>query len=150
MKKREPRISIRRARADEIPACAILYERAGRAAFTWRPKNYFERRNFLRHARSEEIWVAVRDGKILGVLGFRRPERFIHHLYVARRHQGRGIGTRLIASVRRASKGRLELKVDAANKKAIAFYESRGFRRAKGKGATGLDWGKRWWRYTLS
>ena len=146
---RKKRISIRRARASEIPACAVLYERVGRAAFIWRPKEYFERKNFLRHSLSEEIYVAVRGGKILGLLAFRRPENFIHHFYVARRAQGKGIGTRLLAFVRRKSKGPLELKVDAANKSASAFYESRGFRRAKGRDATGLDWGKRWWRYRL-
>jgi ribosomal protein S18 acetylase RimI-like enzyme len=118
-------LEVRRARPDEIPACAELYVRVLRDTFTWQPPERHHREDFLHAAREEEIYVAVRDGEILGLAAFYRPQHFLHSLYVARR--GEGIGKALLDHVSAACGGTLSLKVQAPNVRAQAFYAREGF-----------------------
>ncbi|CAN7502468.1 GNAT family N-acetyltransferase [Phenylobacterium sp. LjRoot225] len=118
-------LEIRRARPEELPACADLYVRVLRDTFTWLPPERHSREEFLRAARDEEIYVAVRDGRIVGLAGFYRPMNFIHSLYVDDR--GRGIGRALLDEVSRRAGGPISLKVQQANLRAQAFYAREGF-----------------------
>ncbi len=119
-------MDVRRARSDEIGICADLYVRVLRDTFTWLPPERHRRDDFLRAARDEEIYVAVEDGRVLGLAGFYRPQNFIHSLYVDAR--GRGIGRRLLGHVLLvAEPGPVSLKVQAPNLRAQAFYEREGF-----------------------
>jgi len=136
-------ITIRRAKPAELKVCAELYERAGAAAFRWRPKNWFRARDFLRFAEEEEVSVAVSRGAILGILSFFRPHNFIHCLYVDPAAQGFGIGSALIKASEGFTDGPLSLKVDEPNAKARAFYVEHGFVET---GESGLDQGVRWLR----
>jgi GNAT superfamily N-acetyltransferase len=136
-------VTVRRARDDELRICAALYERTGNEAFTWRPKNFFHARDFLRFAEEEEVTVAVARGAILGILVFFRPHNFIHCLYVDPAAQGFGIGTALIKAAEKFADGPLSLKVDEPNAKARAFYAKHGF---VPQGETGIDQGMRWLR----
>lgn len=136
-------ITIRRARADERDAAAALYERAGNEAFTWRPPGWFKAADFLDHTKTEEVYVAVSNGAILGVLAFFRPSNFIHSLYVEPSAQGFGIGAALVEAAAKIADGPLALKVDEPNTKARAFYAKLGFVDA---GESGLDAGVRWLR----
>jgi ribosomal protein S18 acetylase RimI-like enzyme len=118
---------VRRARPDELPACADLYVRVLRETFTWIPPERHRREDFLRAAREEEVFVAVEaDGRILGLAALYRPQSFLHSLYVDVR--GRGVGKALIDHVSRAAPGPLSLKVQAPNRRAQAFYAREGFR----------------------
>ena len=119
------RPEIRRARPEELPACADLYVRVLTDTFTWLPAERHDRREFLRSARNEEIYVALEAGRIVGVAGFFRPMNFIHSLYVAER--GRGIGKALLDHLAKGAGGPLSLKVQAANVRAQAFYAREGF-----------------------
>jgi len=118
-------LEIRRARPGELPACADLYVRVLTETFTWLPAERHDRREFLRSARDEEIYVAVEAGRIVAVAGFFRPMNFIHSLYVDER--GRGIGKALLDHLAKAAGGALSLKVQAANRRAQAFYAREGF-----------------------
>ena len=118
-------LEIRRARPEEIEACADLYLRVLVDTFTWLPPDRHDRREFLRSVREEEILVAVEGGRILGLAGFYRPLNFLHSLYVAER--GRGIGKALLDHVCRRADGVVSLKVQAANHRAQAFYAREGF-----------------------
>ena len=118
-------LEIRRARPEEISACADLYLRVLTETFTWIPPGRHDRREFLRAAPDEEVYVAVEAGRIIGVAGFYRPMRFIHSLYVTER--GRGIGKALLDHVIERACGPVSLKVQAANKRAQAFYAREGF-----------------------
>jgi ribosomal protein S18 acetylase RimI-like enzyme len=138
-------VTIRRARADELEACAELYERAGNDAFKWRPKNWFKAADFLAHAKNEEVYVADSHGAILGMMAFFRPSNFIHSLYVDPSAQGFGIGTALVRVAEKIADGPLALKVDEPNVRAREFYERLGFRSA---GESGIDAGIRWLRLT--
>ena len=118
-------LEIRRARPDELQACADLYVKVLTDTFTWLPAERHDRGEFLRSAREEEIYVALDAGRIVGVAGFYRPMNFIHSLYVAER--GRGIGRSLLHHLAAAARGPLSLKVQAANRRAQAFYAREGF-----------------------
>jgi ribosomal protein S18 acetylase RimI-like enzyme len=118
-------MEIRRARTDELGACADLYVRVLRDTFTWVPPDRHKRDDFLRAAQDEEIYVAIEAGRIVGLAGFYRPQNFLHSLYVDGRD--RGVGKALLDHVTREADGPLSLKVQAPNLKAQAFYRREGF-----------------------
>lgn len=131
---------IRRARPDEIEACADLYLRVLTQTFTWLAPERHDRGEFLRSARSEEIYVALAGGRIVGLAGFYRPMNFIHSLYVETR--GQGIGKALLDHLDQTAGGPLSLKVQAANRRAQAFYAREGFvvtERGRDAGSD-IDW----------
>ncbi len=117
---------IRLATADELAACAALYEAVLRETFTWTKPDTHRAADFLRHARDEEIYAAFEGGRLAGIAAFYRPANFLHSLYVAER--GRGIGRALLDYVSQAADGPLSLKVQTANSRAQAFYIREGFR----------------------
>jgi ribosomal protein S18 acetylase RimI-like enzyme len=121
----DTRLQVRRARPDELGACADLYVRVLRETFTWLPPERHRREDFLRAARDEEIYVAVEAGRILGIAAFYRPQSFLHSLYVDVR--GRGVGKALLEQVMAIADGPLSLKVQAPNLRAQAFYRREGF-----------------------
>lgn len=118
-------MEIRRARTDELGACADLYVRVLSDTFTWVPADRHKRDDFLRAAKEEEIFVAVEAGRIIGIAALFRPQHFLHSLYVDSRE--RGVGKALLDHVLRQAEGVLSLKVQAPNLRAQAFYRREGF-----------------------
>ena|SRR5437899_6879654 len=118
-------MEVRRARSEELGACADLYVRVLSETFTWLPPERHSREDFLRAAREEEVYVAVEDGRILGLAACFRPQNFLHSLYVDSR--GRGVGKALLDHLLGAADGPLSLKVQAPNRRAQAFYRREGF-----------------------
>jgi ribosomal protein S18 acetylase RimI-like enzyme len=118
-------MEIRRARTDELGACADLYVRVLRETFTWLPPDRHKRDDFLRAAKEEEIFVAVEGERIVGLAAFYRPQNFLHSLYVDGR--GVGVGKALLDHLIAAADGPLSLKVQAPNRRAQAFYRREGF-----------------------
>ena len=116
---------VRRARADELGACADLYQRVLRETFTWLPAERHRREDFLRFSRDEEVYVAVRDGTVVGIAGYYRPQSFLHSLYVDVR--GEGVGKALLDHVIGVAQGTLSLKVQLPNIHAQRFYAREGF-----------------------
>ena len=119
------RLEIRRARPDELQACADLYAAVLRETFTWLAPESHDPREFLRAARDEEVYVALEDARLVGVASLYRPMNFVHSLYVTER--GRGIGKALLDHLGALSDKPLSLKVQAANLRAQAFYAREGF-----------------------
>ena len=118
-------VEVRRARPDELGACADLYVRLLSDTFTWLPRDRHRREDFLRAAREEEVYVAVEERRILGLAAFYRPQNFLHSLYVDARR--RGIGKALLDHIAATADGPLSLKVQAPNLRAQAFYRREGF-----------------------
>ena len=134
---------IRRARPEELAACAEIYVRVLTDTFIWAPPDRHRADDFLRAAREEEVFVAVDGGagRIVGMAALYRPQRFLHSLYVTER--GRGIGKALLDRVLAATGGELSLKCQAANTLAQAFYVREGFRCTE----AGEDGGVAWLRF---
>jgi len=118
-------LEVRRARSDELGACADLYVRVLRETFTWLPPERHHREDFLRFAKEEEVYVAAEAGQVLGIASFFRPQNFLHSLYVDAR--GGGIGKILLDHVAASADGPISLKVQAPNLRAQAFYRREGF-----------------------
>ncbi|MCR5878252.1 GNAT family N-acetyltransferase [Phenylobacterium sp. J367] len=118
-------LTVRPARLEELPACADLYVKVLRDTFTWQPPERHRREDFARAAREEEIYVAVLQGRIVGLAGFYRPQNFLHSLYVTER--GLGVGKALLDYVGSVAAGPVSLKVQAPNVRAQKFYAREGF-----------------------
>lgn len=137
---------LRPARADEAEALARLHVAVWRA--TYRDYATPEAVALLDEARrlpawqaalgaqtpGAAVWVAARDGAILGVVSV-APSAHpafggrleIKHLYVALEAQGQGIGRRLLAHVLdSAGPGGVALAVVRQNAPARAFYARMG------------------------
>lgn len=72
--------------------------------------------------------VAEEDGRIVGVVAVRGGTH-LYHLFVAERHHGRGLGTRLWAHARAAAGHDGPFTVNASAN-AVAFYLRLGFQSA--------------------
>ena len=86
----------------------------------------------------DEVFVAVLDSKIVGVIGYCRDYLSTDYSYwlgwfmVAPKYQGQGIGTQLLERVERElrrypSIGRLFVSTEGTNAKATDFYKAHGF-----------------------
>lgn len=123
---------IRPAAADELAACADLYEEVQADTFTWvRPDRLPTAEDFLTDARDETVYVAMLDGRLVGVAAVYVPDNFLHSLFVSER--GKGVGKALLGYVCDRANGPVSLKVQAPNLRAEAFYLREGFR-AIGRG----------------
>ena len=76
--------------------------------------------------RSERVWVAEHADRIVGYAS--ADGEFLNHLYVLPEHQGRGIGTALLAAVMEHSRDGMKLWTFEPNEGAIRFYVRHGFR----------------------
>ncbi len=132
---------VRRARPEELGACADLYVRVLRETFTWVEPTRHRREDFLRAAREEEVYMALDQGRLVGVAAVYAPQNFLHSLYVTDR--GRGIGRLMLDHIAERLDGPMALKCQAANRKAQAFYEREGFLATD----AGEDNGVAWIRY---
>ena len=74
---------------------------------------------------ANEIWVAESDDGLVGFIAF--APGWVNQLYVAPKHQGRGVGTALLALAQRGN-ATLHLWAFKVNVEAIEFYRRRGFR----------------------
>lgn len=131
-------LTLRRARPDELQACARIYVGVLTDTFTWLAPDRHNEADFLAAAREEEIYVAVEAGRIVGMAALYRPQSFLHSLYVTER--GRGIGKLLLHHVLAVAGGRLSLKCQAANAGAQAFYVREGFRCTEAGEDGGIPW----------
>ncbi|WP_323122293.1 GNAT family N-acetyltransferase [Burkholderia alba] len=120
-------ISVRRARAGDIPALRALYLSARRETFVWQPAAAFQLADFDMQTRDEWQWIAEHDGELAGFISLWEPDRFIHHLYVDRSRHRRGVGGALLRALPDWPATRYRLKCLCANGAALAFYRACGF-----------------------
>lgn len=135
---RAPALQVRRARPEELAACADLYVQVLRDTFTWLPPERHKQADFLAAARDEEIFVALVGDRLVGLAALYRPQAFLHSLYVTER--GRGIGRALLDAVLAATGGPLQLKCQAANRRAQDFYAREGFECVEAGEDGGIAW----------
>lgn len=82
---------------------------------------------FLSQVAGESLLVARVQGEIAGFVAIWVAENFIHHLFVAPAHQGRGIGAALLAHCETLYGLPLSLKCLETNRRACRFYERNGW-----------------------
>jgi len=124
--------SLRRGRADDADALALILRSATTDAMPWLPNLHTpdEDRAFLRDVvlAHDEVWIAEEDGVVVGfaAVGARDGEDFLQHMYVAPAFQGRGVGDALLAQAKRMRPRGLKWWVFQRNEGARRFYERRG------------------------
>ena len=133
-----PGLTVRRARPEELGACAALYVQVLRETFTWVDPARHREADFYRAAREEEVYVALEDDRIVGLAALFAPQNFLHSLYVTDR--GRGIGKALLDHIVETLDGPLQLKCQVANKRAQHFYSREGFQVTENGSDDGVAW----------
>jgi len=120
--------TLKRLALTDMDAAALVHRAAFDHALPWLAGLHTaaEDRWFFREGVFSqcEIWGAVDDKALLGVVAFR--EDWIDQLYVLPHAQGHGIGTELL-SVAQSAFDRLQLWTFQRNLEARRFYERRGF-----------------------
>ena len=119
-------LTIRAGGEADLAACAALYGRVVRETFTWFDASELTDAPFWAAAEAEELFVAERNGALVGFASFFRPDQFLHSLYVERGARGQGVGSALLEQVRLIASGSIALKVQKLNAAAIDFYRRRG------------------------
>ena len=120
---------LRRALASDAAALAALHLAARRQAMPYLPELHSDAE--VRAWMSDtlltraEVWVADIAGQPVGYLALVGDS--LDHLYVAPLHQGRGVGSLLLAKAKALRPAGLRLYAFQKNVRARAFYEARGF-----------------------
>lgn len=120
-------LRIRRAEIADVDAVASVFTRAiSTFDFVKKIHTAEEDRAFWRDVvfAENDIWVAERDGRILGIITLRPG--WITHLHIDPDHWGHGTGSALIAHAQ-SDNTRLQLWCFQANARARALYERHGF-----------------------
>lgn len=103
------------ARADALPELTMMHSEADTRAYLVQvvanPSNH--------------VWVAERDGMIVGFLSLR--EDWVDHLYLRPGWYRQDIGTALLDVAKRERPRGLRLYCFQCNSRARAFYEASGF-----------------------
>jgi GNAT superfamily N-acetyltransferase len=73
----------------------------------------------------QDVVVAEDDGRVAGFIAMTHA-KVVEHLYVHPDHQGRGIGSVLLAEAKRRMPGGFRLWVFQENRRARRFYERHG------------------------
>ncbi|MBC53349.1 MAG: GNAT family N-acetyltransferase [Gammaproteobacteria bacterium] len=97
--------------------------------FTWLEPASMRLSDFDRHTLSEAIWVAEREGTVVGFVSVDEGDNFIHNLFVMPQWVGHGIGSQLLAIALENIAGPARLKCLVANARAIAFYHANGWQK---------------------
>lgn len=122
---------VRRLEREEVAEAVRVWGRSRRDAVPWLEARWpHGEEEDLAHFRATYLescdhWIAVEGTTVLGLLTLRGTR--IELLYVDPPHQGRGVGTALLAKARELSPRRLTLFTHQRNEAARRFYERRGF-----------------------
>jgi GNAT superfamily N-acetyltransferase len=131
-------IQIRLATSLDIPDLARIFLSARRSAFHWCDPSVFKLDDFSDQTAGEVIYLAHDEcSGILGFVSIWQEDAFVHHLFVAPEHQGKGIGTMLLQSLHSWLPLPYRLKCLCENSAAHGFYLKSGWKEL-GKGADPL------------
>jgi GNAT superfamily N-acetyltransferase len=121
-------VILRRAAVGDAQAVAIVHRTTMRVSLSFLPELHTPEEDLAffaeRFLPTSEVWVADRDGEILGYVGF--DADWINHLYVMPDAQGQGVGPQLLAKALADRRPR-RLWTFQQNARARRFYENRGF-----------------------
>lgn len=95
--------------------------------FFWENESSFTLTDFDHDTEGELVLIAIKNNKILGFISLYLEDNFIHNLFVLPEQKGVGIGTSLMKEAQTILKKPMKLKCLSKNKKALRFYESKGW-----------------------
>jgi len=120
-------MNIRRFDERDRASLRDIYLTARVATFHWLDTGAFKPEDFDAATGGERVWVAERDGTLLGFASVWMPDNFLHSLFVHPDSQGSGAGKALLSVCIAATGGRLSLKCLCRNENARDFYLSQGW-----------------------
>lgn len=124
-------MDLRRAGALDAAIAAQVYLASRRGAGDLIPPSVHDDEDVLRWMRDvflphAEVWFAVEDGRVVGLLGLQEPD-WLEQLYVVPEAQGLGVGTALVELAKQLRPRGLQLWAFESNTPAHRFYERHGF-----------------------
>ena len=121
-------MTIRLASIEDHAALAGIFLSVRRSTFVWEDPASFQLDDFASATEGELIHVAeTAENGIVGFISLWEPEQFVHHLFIANGHRGKGIGRALIDDLARRQPGPFRLKCVAGNSVALSFYKRSGW-----------------------
>ena len=131
MTRTEP--TIRLGRVEESDAIAELFERIRQqtledGSIPQGIHTLDEHRVWVRERLfgEQEVWVAERDGELVGFMVLGRPD-WLEHLYLDRAATGAGLGSRFVELAKAELAGPIQLWTFQSNTGAQRFYARHGF-----------------------
>jgi GNAT superfamily N-acetyltransferase len=117
---------IRRAGPEELEAVVGVYRRTAEREWDFLYPHTHEEdlAHFGQAFVRGVVWVAVEEGRIVGLCAVRRG--WIDHLYVEHARHGRGLGRALLAAALRRRR-RVRLWTFQRNTRSRGFYRLQGF-----------------------
>jgi len=104
-----------------------LFLEARREAWPWLDGSLWQASDFDRVTADEQIWVAEKDGVVLGFASVWIADNFLHNLFVSPASQGLGVGKALLTHVQQAFSSTGSLKCLVKNCHAVNFYTRNGW-----------------------
>lgn len=128
-------IKIRKANSKDTNQLAKLFLEMRQATFTWESPDKFKLEDYQKATEGETIFLAEDNQKIIGFISVWEHDSpaFLHHLFISKSHQKKGIGRLLIQSLSSSIPLPYRLKCIVKNENALAFYLKNGWSIA-GKG----------------
>ncbi len=119
---------LRLAEESDRPALRALFLAVRRATYAWQAPASFALADFDAQTEGERLFAAFDGGgRVAGFLSLWEPDSFIHHLYVDRPWQRRGVGQALLRALPGWPATRYRLKCLRRNAGALGFYRACGF-----------------------
>ena len=124
-----PAKAVRPFMENDRDALRQVYLESRQHTFTWLDPASLRLSDFDRDTRGEAIWVAERDGSLVGFVSVDEEDNFIHNLFVLTRWLGHGVGSQLLATALASIGSPARLKCVAENTRAISFYQAKGWQK---------------------
>lgn len=125
----ESGVSVRSFVELDRQALRQLYLESRQHTFDWVDPQSLHLSDFDRDTRGERIWIAERDGSVVGFASVYEQENFIHNLFVAPDWIGFGCGSELLRASLEGIGRPARLKCVAENSRALLFYQAKGWRK---------------------
>ncbi len=122
----------------DYPVLKKLFLEERKRTFSWLDTSDYQLDDFEKQTQGEYIMAAFIDDIPVGFISIWMPNNFIHHLFIAEKHQGKNIGTALLKTAIQKTAFPITLKCLVNNKKAVEFYKRKGFiEKSKGESDSG-------------
>lgn len=120
-------LHIRAYEEADRPFLRTLYLAARKDTWTWLTEVDYKLEDFDRAVIGETIFVAERDGHLLGFASIFTQENFLHNLFIDPQFQGTGAGSALLRAAEKTFTRTGSLKCLVKSQKSVAFYLSKGW-----------------------
>jgi ribosomal protein S18 acetylase RimI-like enzyme len=118
---------IREPTLNDEQTLELIFLITRRKTFTSQPPESFQLSDYAESVAGEEMWVAEKNGVVVGFVSMWIKDDFIHNLFVHPDWHGLGIGSALLKKAESRLKYPMELKVKLENLIACKFYQKHGW-----------------------